>query len=138
MPSAIPDISKPPLTVVAAVIERDGRILITQRRRNQTHPLKWEFPGGKVEPAEDTRQALARELHEELLIHATIGEEIDRYEYHYPGKPPIRLVFFRVTEFDGEPVNRIFEHICWERPANLLRYDFLDGDLDFIRRLART
>ena len=64
------------MTVVAAVIERDGKILIGQRQRTARHAFKWEFPGGKVEPGEDERTALKRELREELGIDAEIGEEI--------------------------------------------------------------
>ena len=73
-------------TVVAAVIERDGRILICQRRRGQAHELKWEFPGGKLEPGESPEVALRRELREELAIDAAPETEITRYEYAYPGR----------------------------------------------------
>ncbi len=62
------------IVVVAAVIERDCRILIGQRKRESKHALKWEFPGGKVEPGEAPPSALARELREELAIEAVIGE----------------------------------------------------------------
>ena len=61
------------MEVVAAVIERDGQILIGQRKARGRHGLKWEFPGGKVEPGEEPRAALARELREELAIEAVIG-----------------------------------------------------------------
>src|SRR5271170_4647589 len=86
-------------TVVAAVIERDGRVLIAQRKRTGQHPLKWEFPGGKVEPDEAPEVAVVRELQEELAIHARVEREIMRYEYQYPGRTPILLIFYRVTEF---------------------------------------
>jgi 8-oxo-dGTP diphosphatase len=62
--------------VVAAVIEKDGKLLVCQRTRHQTMPLKWEFPGGKIEEGEQPRDALRRELEEELGIHAQVGEEI--------------------------------------------------------------
>ena len=127
----------PPLVVVvAAIIERDGAILICQRAEGQKHAGKWEFPGGKVEPGEALEAALARELEEELAIRAVIGEEVERYEYAYPGKAPILLVFFRVTEFSGEPQNLEFAEIRWEEPRRLPEYDFLEGDLDFVRRPA--
>ena len=120
-------------TVVAAVIERDGRILICQRRRGQAHELKWEFPGGKLEPAESPEDALRRELREELAIEAQPDNEITRYEYAYPGRPPILLIFFRVTRFSGEPQNLVFERTTWETRERLPDYDFLEGDRDFIR-----
>ncbi|MBV9266177.1 MAG: NUDIX domain-containing protein, partial [Acidobacteriaceae bacterium] len=61
------------MLVSAAISHRDGRVLVGQRRRADRHPLKWEFPGGKVEPGETPQQALARELREELLIDANVG-----------------------------------------------------------------
>ena len=118
-------------------MERDGKILICQRKPSDRHALKWEFPGGKVEADEDPKAALARELHEELAIRAKIEEEIVRYEYQYPGRPPMLLMFFRVTEWAPEPENVIFESMIWETATRFRNYDFLDGDIDFVRRLAR-
>jgi 8-oxo-dGTP diphosphatase len=123
-------------TVVAGVIERDGLILVGQRPPGKPHPLKWEFPGGKVEPGEDPRDALARELSEELDIRPEIGSEIARYQYQYPGKPPILLIFFKVDRFYGEPRNLVFERIAWVVPRDLPSCDFLDGDVEFVRTLA--
>ena len=123
--------------VVAGVLEREGLVLICQRRDGQRHPLKWEFPGGKVERGEEPRRALERELREELDIEAQAGEEIGRYEYRYPQRGPILLIFYRVTEFQREPRNLEFQQIVWVEPRRLLEYDFLEGDRDFIRRLAR-
>ena len=124
-------------TVVAAIVERDGQVLICQRKNNEpNHPLKWEFPGGKVEPAEEPTAALRRELQEELAIEAVIGPEVERYEYRYPGRKPILLIFFRVSAFEREPRNVVFEQIRWERRERLPDYDFLEGDVDFVRRLA--
>jgi 8-oxo-dGTP diphosphatase len=122
--------------VVAAVIEREGRILIGQRRPDMPHPLKWEFPGGKVEPGEKPREALVRELREELDIGSEIGAEITRYRYQYPGRPPILLIFFKVDRFHGEPQNLVFERIAWALPRDLPSYDFLEGDVEFVRSLA--
>src|SRR5580692_6177526 len=116
------------MDVVAAVIEKEGRILICQRKHGR-HAHKWEFPGGKVEPGEDHQSALARELREELQIDATIGPLLHTETVHYPPGPTIRLEFYRVTEFAADPVNMEFEQILWEHPGNLRRYDFLDGDI---------
>ena len=126
------------MNVVAAVIERDGKVLICRRRSGGRHPLKWEFPGGKVEPGEDPREALARELREELAIEAQIGEELGGHEVRYGDGPAIRLRFYRVTEFSGEPANLQFENIAWEQKAKLPEYDFLEGDVEFVRRLAQS
>lgn len=126
-----------PLLVVAAVIERDGRILIGQRKPGSKHALKWEFPGGKVEDGEDPRDALQRELREELAIEALIGEQIDAYEFRYPGAPrATALLFFHVTEFTGDPQNLDFAQILWDTPTALPGYDFLEGDVAFVERLV--
>ena len=119
--------------VVAAIIARDGKILVGRRMPEQSHPLKWEFPGGKVEPGETPLQATVRELQEELAIGVTAAEEIARYEYSYPGKPAIELFFFRVTAFEGEPQNLIFHEMRWELPEHLPQLDFLEGDVPFLR-----
>jgi 8-oxo-dGTP diphosphatase len=123
--------------VAAAVIMREGRILIGQRKRGGRHPLKWEFPGGKVEPGEDARAALARELREELNVEAEIGEELDSYEALYSDGFRVRLHFYRVTQFQREPRNLDFEQIVWERPERLPDYDFLEGDVSFVSKVAR-
>jgi len=125
------------ILVVAGVLERDGRLLIGQRLASDRHALKWEFPGGKVEPGELPKDALRRELREELGIEAEIGPEIARYEQRVAGRPPLVLLFYRVETFHGEPEPRTFQQIAWEQPEALPQYDFLDGDRDFIRRLAR-
>ena len=122
---------------MAAVIERGGGILIAQRKATGRHPLKWEFPGGKVEAGETPEAALARELHEELGIQASIGDLMDHYDVQYPGGPPTHLLFYRVTEFEGEPRNLDFARIVWESRHRLLDYDFLEGDLEFLRRLSQ-
>lgn len=123
-------------TVAAALIERDGKILICRRRSDQAHGGKWEFPGGKVENGETPADAAYRELREELGIAASIGAEIRRYEYSYPGKAAIQLVFFQVTEFEGEPDPDQFAEIRWEDRRDMPSFDFLGGDVDFVRELA--
>jgi 8-oxo-dGTP diphosphatase len=127
--------------VVAAVIEgkglHQGHILIGQRRPGGRHAGKWEFPGGKVELGEESRAALARELHEELGITAHIGQEIEEYDFTYTPEKITRLKFFRVTEFTGELQNLDFAQIVWARREDLPTYDFLEGDVEFVGRLAR-
>ena len=124
------------LQVVAGIIERDGRVLICRRTPGQSHALQWEFPGGKVEPGEQPAEALARELEEELAIRGASGTEIARYEFTYPGKPPVELIFFRVLEFDGAPRNVIFYEMRWAPPRALSSFDFVEGDLEFLRTFA--
>jgi 8-oxo-dGTP diphosphatase len=124
--------------VVAAVIERDRLILIGQRKPRGRHALKWEFPGGKVEQGEGLREALARELREELGIEAQVGAEIEHYAFQYSTGRLTSLTFFRVTEFSGEPENLDFTQIAWARREELPAYDFVEGDIEFVKRLARS
>jgi 8-oxo-dGTP diphosphatase len=124
------------LTVSAAVIRRDGRILICRRRTDQDHAGKWEFPGGKVEPGEQPEDALRRELQEELGIQTVIQGEIKRYQYSYPGRKPLQLIFFSVTEFAGDPDYNHFREVRWALPAELPSFDFLEGDVEFVKELA--
>lgn len=125
-------------TVVAAIMRRGGRMLICRRTAAQPHPLKWEFPGGKVEAGESPPEALCRELREELAVPAQIGDQLESYEFRYPGKDPILLIFYEVTAFEGEPRNCVFQEIRWVAPAELPEFDFLEGDVEFVKRLAAT
>jgi 8-oxo-dGTP diphosphatase len=124
------------LTVVAGLLERDGRILACRRRSDQDHASKWEFPGGKVEPGEEPRDALVRELREELGIEATLGDEFLRYEFGYPGKKPIELVFYWVETYDGRLNNEFFAETRWVVPGDLGGLDFLEGDARVVAELA--
>jgi 8-oxo-dGTP diphosphatase len=118
--------------VAAGILEKDDHILICRRRADQPHALKWEFPGGKLEAGETPEAAIIRELREELGIEAEGAEEITRYEFSYPEKTPILLIFLRVTSWSGEMENRIFETVVWERKERLRDYDFLEGDGPFV------
>ncbi len=122
--------------VAAALIVRDGEVLIGQRRRDQPMALQWEFPGGKIEAGESPEQALARELDEELGIHATIGPRVIRIRHNYRHGGAVDLQFFAVREFSGEIENRIFQQVRWTRLEDLPAYDFLAADRDLIRDLA--
>ena len=128
--------TKPVLVAAAALVDVDGRVLIAQRPTGKSMAGLWEFPGGKVERGEQLADALARELREELEIDAVIGEQIGKHEVQYPNGPLIRLHFFRVTEFVGELVNTEFEDIVWAPQERLTDYDFLDGDVAFVKTLS--
>ncbi|PYX75445.1 MAG: NUDIX hydrolase [Acidobacteria bacterium] len=122
--------------VVAALIMRDGKLLVCQRTRHQTMPLKWEFPGGKIEEGEQPRDALRRELDEELGIQATIGDELARIQHEYPNGGKVELRFFIVHDYNGELENRIFKDIQWAEPKDLPMFDFLEADLTLVKDLA--
>lgn len=122
--------------VAAGLILRGEEVLICQRRPDQPMALKWEFPGGKIEPGETPEQALARELDEELGIDAVIGPRVARTRHTYRSGGAVDLQFFAVHEFRGEVLNRIFHDVRWIPLRDLPGYDFLAADRDLIRELA--
>lgn len=126
------------ITVVAAVIERsDRRLLIGQRRKNDTSPLKWEFPGGKVRDGESPEVALARELREELGVTLVKSVELGRVRHQYAETPEeLEIRFFAAAIEESEPVPYTFEKITWALPKELGDYDFLAANRELIAQLA--
>ena len=122
--------------VVAALILQNDEFLIGQRTKHQPMPLKWEFPGGKIEEGEQPRDALKRELEEELGIVATIGDEVARFRHEYKGGNAVELRFYAVLEYTGEIENRIFREVKWVHRQRLPSFDFLEADLPLVRELA--
>ncbi len=122
--------------VAVALIMRGREVLICQRRPDQPMALKWEFPGGKMEPGETAEQALTRELDEELGINAKIGARITRMRHTYRSGSAVDLQFFAVHEFGGEITNRIFNDLRWCELSELPSYDFLAADRTLVRDLA--
>jgi 8-oxo-dGTP diphosphatase len=122
--------------VAAALIVRDGEVLIGQRRADQPMASQWEFPGGKIEAGESPEQALARELDEELGIQAVIGPRVTHIRHNYRHGGAVDLQFFAVHEFSGEIENRIFQQVRWTKLEDLPGYDFLPADRGLIRDLA--
>jgi 8-oxo-dGTP diphosphatase len=122
--------------VVAALIVKDELILACQRTRHQPMPLKWEFPGGKIEEGEQPRDAMRRELEEELGIVADVGVEVARLVHEYSSGGSVELRFFEVRHYQGEMENRIFREIRWVTRKELLGLDFLEADLTLVKDLA--
>ncbi len=127
---------RPAKQVAAALIVRNRRILICQRTRHQPMPLKWEFPGGKIERGEQPVDALRRELEEELGIDASIGDEVVRICHAYKHGGAVELRFFLVRDFTGELENRIFRDIQWVKRAELPNFDFLEADRELVKDIA--
>ncbi len=147
------------IRVVAALIQQQGRLLICQRRKDDLFPLKWEFPGGKVQEGETPAGALRRELREELGIEAQVGREVYRTRHRYPEyTEELELTFFSVRmdppaqarrggqagakEFENLPARlggqagHAFEQVCWVEPGSLPGFDFLPADAELIRKLS--
>ena len=125
------------ITVVAALIRDNGKLLVCQRKRGTSFAMMWEFPGGKVKPGETLKQALVRELEEELGTQATIGSEVYRARHRYAEmSEPIELIFFQ-AELDPRSVqNLVFEEILWRAPSSLPELNFLPADKELIEKLA--
>lgn len=122
--------------VVAALMVRGSELLICQRTKYQPMPLQWEFPGGKVEPNEEPRAALRRELDEELGIMAEIGPEVATVRHVYKNGGGVELHFFLVEKFEGELENRIFKDVRWADRETLPDYDFLEADKTLVKEIA--
>ncbi len=131
------------ITVVVALIQQNGRLLVCQRRRKDHFPLRWEFPGGKVQHGESPAEALGRELAEELAIKApsvAIGPEVYRTRHRYvEHADELELIFYSAT-LPGEPAaapqNLAFEQIRWVAPTELPQFDFLPADRELVALLS--
>ncbi len=125
------------ITVVAALIRNDGKLLVCQRKRGTSFGMMWEFPGGKVKPGETLEQALVRELAEELGTKATIGSEVYRAQHRYAEmSEPIELIFFQAELEPRSVRNLVFEEILWRDPSSLPELNFLPADKELIEKLA--
>lgn len=122
--------------VVAALIVKDDKILICQRTRHQPMPLKWEFPGGKIEPEEPPEDALRRELEEELGIRAELGPKVAVIRHTYANDSAVELQFYLVERWEGELQNRIFRDVVWVTREEMPTYNFLEADITLIKNLA--
>jgi mutator protein MutT len=122
--------------VMAAIIEKNGKILICQRKQKDGSPGQWEFPGGKIEPRETEQQCVAREVEEELGLTVTVGSCMERTSHCYESMT-VELGFYQAEISHGTAECRVHAQIAWVAPEQLTQYDFLPADLDFIRKLAK-
>jgi mutator protein MutT len=125
------------IRVVAAIIERDSGLLIGQRRAGTIFGGQWEFPGGKLRPSESPRQALARELREELGVTPEIGDLLQVVRHRYAEIPGTVKILFFAAELFGLPRNLAFERMLWAKRDQLPRFPFLAADRHVISRLVR-
>ncbi len=121
------------IDVTAAIICRDGKCLIARRAPGDRHAGKWEFPGGKVNPAETPQNGLVREIREEfaidVVVHELVAKSIHVYDH---GK--IRLLAYRVTWTSGELILMVHDQIAWVPPDRLLEYDLLPADIPIAKK----
>jgi 8-oxo-dGTP diphosphatase len=125
------------LFVVAALIERRGRVLLSQRRADQMFPLAWEFPGGKVEPGEAPAEALAREIREELGCGLRVGEVVHLVFHPYRDFDLVMPVY-RADLIGRAPRAVTVAAIAWVPRRRLLALAMPPADVPFARQLART
>lgn len=121
--------------VTVGILIQEGLVLACQRKTTALYPLKWEFPGGKIEPGESPRTALIRELQEELSITVDPETEFFRQDWNY-GDQSFRVYYYRVRSFSGIPKNMAFEQIRWVKPETLLMMDILDGNREVVNKLV--
>ncbi len=126
-----------PKIVIAAVIERDGYVLIGKRKHGKCHAGKWEFPGGTLEEKETYEQCLKRELQEELAITVEVGDLICTSTFIYAPNWTIKLLAFRTAYLSGVLHLNDHEEIRWVKPADLANYDFPEADRPIIDKLVR-
>ena len=122
------------ISVVAAIIRKDGQILITKRRGDVHLANLWEFPGGKVESGESLESALLREIQEEIGIKISIDDEFLAIDHDYPTKP-VRLHFFNCTVLEGDPKLLDVADLRWVKPSDLDNYEFPPADDELISKL---
>ena len=127
-----------PVPVVCAVIEKDGCVLVAQRPPHKLLPLKWEFPGGKVEPGEDPAAAIVREIQEELGCVVTLTRALPSFNHAYPAVV-ITMIPFVCSLAPGSPAPQAHEHVAlaWVPPAGLEAYDLAAADWPVVAALRQ-
>ncbi|MEW6117120.1 MAG: (deoxy)nucleoside triphosphate pyrophosphohydrolase [Nitrospirota bacterium] len=118
------------INVTAAILEKDGNILIAKRKKGRHLEGKWEFPGGKMEPDENPEECLKRELFEELSIQTTIERFFAESRYDR-----IRLLAFIVRHISGEFILNVHDEIRWVPLNEIDRYDFAPADIPIVQKL---
>ncbi|MDP3991024.1 MAG: (deoxy)nucleoside triphosphate pyrophosphohydrolase [Candidatus Nealsonbacteria bacterium] len=131
------DIRSGYLDIAVAIIQNGEHVLIAQRSQYQSHPGKWEFPGGKVEPSEALEDCLKRELLEELEIKIRVGERFLVFEHNYEplDKKIHRFFSFWCEILEGKPLLKEHQNLAWVRIEELSNYDFIEADIQLVEIL---
>jgi 8-oxo-dGTP diphosphatase len=129
------EVSMLPLIVTAAIIEHEGKILLTRRKPDAPYPLLWEFPGGKLEPEEHPEACIVREVREELAMEVTVQGIYDVVYYRYPERP-VMVLAYRCAWIGGELRELEVAGHCWAAPADLPRFNLLPADYPLAEKLT--
>ncbi len=125
------------IKVVAGLILQNNKLLICQRPNFKDHPLKWEFPGGKIKNDETNEEALIREINEELSINIINYEELISYNFNYKDlNKKVFIYFYIVNNFSGKVLNNFHKELKWIEIKDIREYDFLEGDLKIIDHIS--
>ena len=125
------------IKVVAGLILQNNKLLICQRPNFKDHPLKWEFPGGKIKNDETNEEALIREINEELSIKIINYEELINYNFNYKDlNKKVFIYFYLVNNFSGKVLNNFHKELKWIEIKDIREYDFLEGDLKIIDHIS--
>ena len=124
------------LKVVAAVIEREGELLVSLRNPKGIRGSQWEFPGGKIERGESEAEALVREIREELGVVCEVGALVKRVVHPYVDTD-VEIAFYRAVILDGDPRPLSMAELRWVPRAELPALDFLEADRSFVAELAK-
>jgi 8-oxo-dGTP diphosphatase len=127
----------PLVKVTAAVIEKNGRIMIARRRKGEGHGGSWEFPGGKLEPGETPEEGLKRELAEEFGVKTSIGDFIGSFPYQ-SARISLELLVFRAVVLGGNIHLKEHEEVRWVLPEEMREASFSEPDRPAVRRLKST
>ena len=125
------------IKVVAGLILQNNKLLICQRPNFKDHPLKWEFPGGKIKNDETNEEALIREINEELSIKVINCDELISYNFNYKDlNKNVFIYFYLVNNFSGKVLNNFHKELKWIEIKDIREYDFLEGDLKIIDHIS--
>ncbi len=123
--------------VVAGLILQNDKLLICQRPNFKDHPLKWEFPGGKIKNDETNEEALIREINEELSINIINYEDLMSYTFNYKNlNKTVFINFYLINTFSGKVLNNFHKELKWIEIKDIREYDFLEGDLKIIEYIS--
>lgn len=125
------------IRVIAALIEQGGKILIAQRNGEGNQALKWEFPGGKIDPGETPEECLVRELKEELNLDIRVGELFETINYDYPTWT-IQLLVYRAEIIGGELQLHVHKDVRWVSPSEIASYEFCPADVALVEKIAAS